>query len=518
MKKLLLVLALLLAPTGAWAQCTGVFPANTLCGNLGATPAPPAAFNAGGTVIGPSSTSLNTVATWGNTSGTSLSNLAIPNGNLMANASGHTAPAGSTAPSSWLDQAFCSTVGYILQRFTSGWVCTQNQPVSVLAFGADSTGVADTSTACMSAFAALPPTGGTVIFPPGYYNFTSNCTIPPFSQTNSATVPSILVEMTGAQLQTTTASVHIFDRVPANQTSANTMVITNINFHGGLLTGTGTDSLSVGINMGATGGMLLNGTDFNGLGIGLNCQFCLEATILNSHGSDLIYDWKLENGSWSGAGTCNAQSNNVFIANIESHVLTNGVIAPLAVHASDGVKIDTSVFEGSNPVNDIDFNDEGCSTVKSFKMENIHIENTPTNAIVKVGGTGGQTFTLTNFIAQASVPYLLDISSLSGGTAFVNVLDIPYIGNFSGAIFNLTAFEASSSTAWHFRNWAGNITPSTSTYWASGRVPNNLSSIAGTVEIGASSYRAGGLGGVSCNAGTTSAATLVVTGGIVTHC
>ena len=32
MKKVLLALALLLAPSGAFAQCSGVFGANTVCG------------------------------------------------------------------------------------------------------------------------------------------------------------------------------------------------------------------------------------------------------------------------------------------------------------------------------------------------------------------------------------------------------------------------------------------------------------------------------------------------------
>lgn len=43
MKKLLLALALTLAPTYGWAQCSGVFPPNTVCGNYTASPATPKA-------------------------------------------------------------------------------------------------------------------------------------------------------------------------------------------------------------------------------------------------------------------------------------------------------------------------------------------------------------------------------------------------------------------------------------------------------------------------------------------
>jgi hypothetical protein len=70
MKKILLALALLI-PGPAWAQCTGVFPPNTLCGNLSGSPAPPSAFTAS-TVAGPGSTTVGDVAIWNNTTGSLL--------------------------------------------------------------------------------------------------------------------------------------------------------------------------------------------------------------------------------------------------------------------------------------------------------------------------------------------------------------------------------------------------------------------------------------------------------------
>src|SRR5690242_1444941 len=72
MRKLALALALWLAPFAAFAQCNGVFPAKTLCGNLGATAAPPSAFSASGTVAGPASSTVGHFATWNNTTGTLL--------------------------------------------------------------------------------------------------------------------------------------------------------------------------------------------------------------------------------------------------------------------------------------------------------------------------------------------------------------------------------------------------------------------------------------------------------------
>ena len=73
MRKLLLALALLLIPAAAQAQCNGVFPANTLCGNLTANPKTPGPVAAGGSVVvGPVSSTVGHFATWNNTLGTLL--------------------------------------------------------------------------------------------------------------------------------------------------------------------------------------------------------------------------------------------------------------------------------------------------------------------------------------------------------------------------------------------------------------------------------------------------------------
>src|SRR5690242_16318941 len=63
---------LLLPLTPVFGQCTGVFPSNTLCGNLSGSPQPPAAFPAAGTVVGPASSTSGDIAIWGNTGGTQL--------------------------------------------------------------------------------------------------------------------------------------------------------------------------------------------------------------------------------------------------------------------------------------------------------------------------------------------------------------------------------------------------------------------------------------------------------------
>lgn len=78
MKKIILALALLFVPDLAWAQCNGVFPANTLCGNLSGSPAVPSAFSASGTVVGPGSSTVDDISTFANTGGTQVKDSGVP--------------------------------------------------------------------------------------------------------------------------------------------------------------------------------------------------------------------------------------------------------------------------------------------------------------------------------------------------------------------------------------------------------------------------------------------------------
>jgi hypothetical protein len=76
MRKLLLIIALLLAPSLAQAQCNGVFPPNTVCGSL--TTAPPSAvpftsFSGGGGGGGTVTGAAGGQATWYAVTGSTVS-------------------------------------------------------------------------------------------------------------------------------------------------------------------------------------------------------------------------------------------------------------------------------------------------------------------------------------------------------------------------------------------------------------------------------------------------------------
>jgi hypothetical protein len=72
MKKLLLATFLLLFPSLVWAQCIGLFPPNTICGNNTNAPNLPQPFSLSTSLTGPGTTVVGDLATWSNTSGTTL--------------------------------------------------------------------------------------------------------------------------------------------------------------------------------------------------------------------------------------------------------------------------------------------------------------------------------------------------------------------------------------------------------------------------------------------------------------
>lgn len=79
MKKLLLALALCFISSAAFAQCNGVFPATTVCGNLGPSPAPPHAITATTSIFGPGTTTTSgDIPYWSNVTGTQLGDTGVP--------------------------------------------------------------------------------------------------------------------------------------------------------------------------------------------------------------------------------------------------------------------------------------------------------------------------------------------------------------------------------------------------------------------------------------------------------
>jgi len=88
----------------------------------------------------------------------------VANGHLIANGSGGAASPSDTVATTWLDQAFCNTVGYWIVRLTGAWTCAQGIPANVLWWGAVCDNSTDDRVAITTAISALPA-GATLMFP-----------------------------------------------------------------------------------------------------------------------------------------------------------------------------------------------------------------------------------------------------------------------------------------------------------------------------------------------------------------
>lgn len=172
MKKLLLALALLF-PSGAWAQCTGVFPANTLCGNLSGSPAPPSAFSATSNIVGPGSSTIGDFATWANTGGTQLADTPSP----LAVAKGGTG--GGTASGTLLDNitAFAST-GYLARTGAGTYTFTPTAGIPANTLNTQTANYTIATTDCGKTIqAGTGSTGFFAITVPAVAGFATNCTV-----------------------------------------------------------------------------------------------------------------------------------------------------------------------------------------------------------------------------------------------------------------------------------------------------------------------------------------------------
>ena len=217
MKKLLLALAFLLIPAAASAQCTGVFPANTVCGNLSGVRAPPkptpAGGGGGGGIIGPVTSVVGDVATWGNVSGSVLFD---------------------TTPSAVIDEV-CSTDNATLIRLTGTWQCGAT-------VGTAGRGLIDQGSGAAPAFVAM--SGSCTINSAGVISCTgsavSSVTNSDSTLTISPTTGAVIASLNPAHANTWSA-VQTFN--------ANDLVLGSVTgivqcLHassGGVVTGTGTD-------------------------------------------------------------------------------------------------------------------------------------------------------------------------------------------------------------------------------------------------------------------------------------
>ena len=362
---------------------------------------------------------------------------------------------------------------YFTDSLTAPIVDNGGQAVNVLAYGAKNDGTGDNGPAFTAAAQSLSATkGGTIVVPPGTYNFTNSWDLSQFAEGSIVTI-----EMSGATLKTT-QPIAILKRVPADQSTAlNVMVGAIFRIHGGLFQGNRTAG-QIGIQLDATYGSVVDGVYLQNFDVGFDGAFDLMMKIENSRAyGNLTTAFKIESGvgSWSGATVNNSQSNDTTIENVRDAVDT-GATSTFMILASDGVTIRNCISEGGNPTSNIYFDDQNSTTVKLFTVDNFHNENSPANAIITMRGRGTGTYTINQVFSQTA-DTLLDNNGM-GVSRFV-IKNIPWVP-FTTA-FKLSAGTGGVyGTSWHFENWGDGVSDITSSsLWQNGNVPNDLVNLIG---------------------------------------
>jgi hypothetical protein len=355
-----------------------------------------------------------------------------------------------------------------------------NEVYSVLDFGAKGDGIADDTAAIARAYGALPPTGGMLIFPSGRkFNVT---------EVNLPLDRHVWTWGYGAVIQST-ASSPALKRMPTDQGQAGVAVayvcsIYGLSFSGAQIAG------QKGAQIGATYNTVIQDCAFEGLDTGLELQFCLKAYVRSCMAGQNVTDsFVARHGTWKGATTSNAQSNQTVFESCRVYSAP-GAQSAFKLYASNGIGLYDCITEGDNPVNNIEFDYNGSTTVKLFTITNLHSENIPRNAIIKCAGAGIVTINGVYFQLPTT---LIDSTGSHSDTTF-NIKNIPYWPR--ARLDAKTLFSLKNLSDWpraklnqgprrHGPSWVvSGAIPGTDlrdpAYWVGGIIPERLHQITNT--------------------------------------
>lgn len=215
------------------------------------------------------------------------------------------------------------------------------------------------------------------------YTFKSSAELPRYA---SGGKRMFVIQGNGAVLSSKNDTVCIFNRIPKDQNEAlNKMMrtrftINDITFISG----------KKGINLGATYQSSINRCNFKGqLKAAIDIQFGLATSIIHCNSTNAHKDnFVLRTGEDWGGGTNNSQSNHSVIDQCRVYA-RSGASTCFKVLGSGGVVIRDAISEGSkNVAYSVYVDRQNSSTVRLFKIENLHLEHKPSVAGIFIQSTG----------------------------------------------------------------------------------------------------------------------------------
>lgn len=244
---------------------------------------------------------------------------------------------------------------------------------------------------------------------------------------------SLKIEGNGATIKTLDNIVMLDRPVPNDNGDANVMInqtwdIRNLKLKGGSI------GLRPGPTYGNGEGSYLERIVGEDLDYVMDLEFCLNGNIISPSAVNCKHGWKIQYGARWGGNNSNSQSNNVRIFKPRFYSPSDGVYG-IWVLGCSGVVVDEPIIEGFSVEAGINFDGNGSTVVKDFKVINgYHFEcvNGARQAALKARILGGKV-SLDGYFGQ--YPAIIADCASTGGYMEFEFKNIQWAKTVNGMLF-----------------------------------------------------------------------------------